>query len=182
MIHTFTKRPSPAAYTGHAISMAADLVSAAEPLPVFAEPMTLSRREVLEVLERGNSARLSYRMPDGNGRWRTRRGPYAHADGVMYLPSYSWSVLFESGSALRMDADVSEMAGLSYWRYVCARGDARLLQPTGGAAERMEWYRAMEKLDQAMLLTQSTQTLAFANFGVIRLEVDETSGLLRLLE
>lgn len=149
-------------------------------LPIFTEAMSLSQRETIDVLVRGTSTRLSY--PIADGRWRSRRAPYAYSDGCLYVPSSSWAALFEHGVRRRLECDVSELAGLSCWRYVTASGVASLLQPTGDTAERAEWRRGMELLEQGMLLAAPIQALTYGNFGLIRVELDRTAGALMILE
>jgi hypothetical protein len=178
MIESVAVQPWAAAFTPTLPAVVAQ--SPGEDSPVFAEAMLLSQRETADVLTRATSARLCYRLADG--RLRTRRAAYVYMDGNMYVPSASWAAIFEHGVARRLDCDVNELAGLSYWRYVRASGVASLLQPTGDTEERAEWRRGMSALDEGMLLSDSVQSLTYGNFGLIRIVVDQTVGALMVLE
>lgn len=138
-------------------------------------PLPMSVAEVDALLARNHMARITHAL--GGGNRRTRRAPYVSGTGVLYVPATSCPLLLAESTPRRLDCDVSELTGLSHWRYVWTSGPAEPLHPTGSASEREEWYYGVELLKRVMFELGTVQELAFANFGIVRLTVESKAGV-----
>jgi hypothetical protein len=129
----------------------------------------LSLDEASAVFARNSVATVTYALDDG--RMRVTRERYAYSRCALYIPaSAHLSALFNSSMERAIECDVSEIEGMSQWRYAWLRGGSVLLQPTGGALEREEWREGIEQIRRVVSGLPATEELRFANFGIVRVK------------
>jgi hypothetical protein len=141
---------------------------------LFPRRRVLTTDESRAVVARNSIGCIRYPLSDSAT--RTSRVRYARQTDTLYIPAWtsldSW---YEMGPP-ELECDVSEVEGRACWRYVWMRGRALPLYPTGGAAERQEWRRAIAVLRSALVNMAPPDELAMTNFGVVRMNIESLEG------
>src|SRR5918999_560000 len=157
------------------VTTAASLEGGGTPAPRTSDKRTMAPEDVSRVLARNSVASITQDLDDGHP--RTHRAQYVFAANELYLPAWTHPESFYRSPAVIVECDVSELDGLSCWNYVWIRGVVTPLQPTGDSSEREVWRYGVAQLRRVIATLGPTEELAFANFGIFRVDIRTQSGV-----
>lgn len=134
----------------------------------------LSREDAVDVVARNSDCVIRHELDDGSV--RVHRLQYAWVPSALFLPAWTSLESLSRGSAAFVECYVNELDSGVAWRVVRLRGRSIPLLPTGDARERDQWRTGVGALRSRIQGLAQTEDLALANFGIVRVDLQEIVG------